>query len=266
MYKEERQRQIRELLQKEGRVNVADLATRFNVSRMTIRRDLDELAENLAIERTYGGAIAPYQPQQFLEPPFPDRINVNYEEKRAIAREAKKLIQPGDYFFLSAGTTAYQLARELTRIKNITVVVNSVLIANFFVPYKDIEVLVLGGYLRHSELSLHGYLVHEALRGLNVDKAFIGIRGIDPEYGFTNDAPREISTDRAVLAVSKRVIVLADHTKFGHVATSVVAPVDAAQTIITSTLAPSEIVDAIREKGVEVIQASFEPGHTGLAT
>jgi DeoR/GlpR family transcriptional regulator of sugar metabolism len=258
MFKEERRNQIREILEKQGRVRVEELADRFGVSKMTIRRDLEALARDIKIERTYGGAIAPYQPQKLLEPSFPERINVNYEEKRLIAEAAESLILPGEKIFLSAGTTAYLLAQKLTRRQDLFVVVNSILIASLFVPYRNIQVLVLGGFLRHSELSLHGYLVHEALRSIHLDKAIIGIRGIHPERGLTNDTPHEIMTDRAVLGISDNIIVIADHTKFGHIATSVTAPVEVAKTIVTSSLAPREIVEAIRAKGVEVIQVEYK--------
>lgn len=257
MFKEERLNAIRQSLEKNGRVNVRELAQQFNVSRMTIRRDLEELSDSGMIERTYGGAIAPYQPHKFLEPPFTERVNSNAQEKALIAREASQLVRPGDKIFLSAGTTAYMLAKELARRSNFTVVMNSILIASVIATNENIRALVLGGFVRHSELSLHGHLTQEGLKGLHLDKVFIGIRGIHPEYGLSNDTPWEVMTDRGVLSVSDQIIVLADHTKFGHVATNVIAPLEKVNTLITSTLTPSEMIEKIRSRGVNVIQVNY---------
>jgi DeoR/GlpR family transcriptional regulator of sugar metabolism len=146
------------------------------------------------------------------------------------------------------------VAKALLDRDDLTIIVNSLIIANILAQSKDMEVIVLGGFLRRSELSLMGHFVELASRDLRVDKVIMGIRGIHPEYGLTSDNPQELMTDRAMMRMSDNVIVIADHTKFGHVATSRTAPVTAAKVIVTTLEAPLAIIESIRKQGVQVIQ------------
>ena len=116
---------------------------------------------------------------------------------------------------------------------------------------------MVGGFLRRNELSLVGHFAETVIRELHLDKAIMGIRGIHIEYGLTSDYPREMMNDRTFMNAIDNVIIVADHTKFGFVATSLTAPITAAKSIVTTTKAPPDIVNAIRELGVEIITAPF---------
>jgi DeoR/GlpR family transcriptional regulator of sugar metabolism len=114
---------------------------------------------------------------------------------------------------------------------------------------------MVGGFLRRNELSLVGHFAETVIRELHLDKAIMGIRGIHPEYGLTSDYPREMMNDRSFMNTIDNVIVVADHTKFGFIATSLTAPVTAAKSIVTTKKAPADMLNAIRALGVEIILA-----------
>jgi DeoR/GlpR family transcriptional regulator of sugar metabolism len=254
MYKEERRRRIQKLVESNHNVSVSGLARQFNVSEMTIRRDLAALLAEGAIERTHGGAIPSKLPHRAFVPSMLDRVNDQLEEKQRIAAAVVKMIGRREKIFLSSGTTTYWVAKALLDRDDLTVIVNSLIIANILAQTKDMEVIVLGGFLRRSELSLMGHFVETASKELRVDKVIMGIRGIHPEFGLTSDNPQELMTDRAMMRMSDNVIVVADHTKFGSVATSRTAPVTAARIIVTTWEAPPAIVESVRKQGVQVIQ------------
>ena len=254
MYKEERRQKILAIIETHGQVDVKELSTQFEVSEMTIRRDLQTLYEQGKIERTHGGALAPRPNSHFFEPPMLSRINANAEDKRLLASAVVKMIGPGEKIYLSSGSTTYWIARALLDRSDLTVMVNSLIIANVLSQSMDMVVIVIGGSLRRSELSLVGKFTEDALKNVRVDKVIMGVRGIDPEYGVTSDNPQEMMIDRVIMGLSDNVIVVTDHKKIGHVAATATAPITAARTIVTTRKAPADIIARIRAKGVEVIQ------------
>ena len=139
------------------------------------------------------------------------------------------------------------------RPKHLTAFTNALTIANALASVPEITLVVVGGILRRSEFSLVGHLAEAAVRGIRVDRVIMGMRGIDPEQGLTSDYIQELKTDQAILGMGGSVIIVADHTKFGHIATSRTAPVEAASLIITDAQAPRPMVEAIRARGVEVV-------------
>jgi DeoR/GlpR family transcriptional regulator of sugar metabolism len=256
MYKEERQRRIHSIIESRGKASVVELAGLLKTSSMTIRRDLQELADRGIIERTHGGAelvanYTPLQPHAFMLKTSKER-----GEKQFIGRAAANLIGPGEKIYLSAGTTAYWVANALLKRDDLTVVTNSLPNALLLAQNPNIEIIMVGGFLRRNELSLVGHFAETVVRQLHLDKAIMGIRGIHLEYGLTSDYPREMMNDRSFMNAIENVILVADHTKFGFVATSLTAPITAAKTIITSNKAPTDMLDAIRALGVEIILAA----------
>ncbi len=125
---------------------------------------------------------------------------------------------------------------------------------NVLAGLSEIDTVVVGGFLRRSELSFIGHIAEATLQDLRVDKVIIGMRGIDPVHGLTSEHLEELKTDQAIIRMSDTVIVVADHTKFGRVATGRTAPITAASLIVTDTETPPEIIRAIRALGVEVVQ------------
>jgi DeoR family transcriptional regulator of aga operon len=183
-----------------------------------------------------------------------DRINILQEEKRQIANAVVKMIGKGEKVYLSSGSTAYWVAKALLDRDDLTLVINSLVIANLLAQNDNMEVIVVGGFLRRSELSLVGHFAQNIIKDIRVDKVIMGIRGIHPEHGLTSDNLQELMTDRTILSMSENIIIVADHTKFGMIAASKTAPVTAAKMIVTSRKAPFEMVKTIREKGVQIIE------------
>jgi DeoR/GlpR family transcriptional regulator of sugar metabolism len=255
MLKQDRQRQIRQFVQAEGTATIADLAQRFFVTEMTIRRDLEELDRQGHVQRIHGGAMASGRRGVSLgEPPVLERVPQQKAAKGRIAQAVAGLIGAGETIFLGSGTTTLAVAEALADRGNLTVVTNALTVATALTASPAITVIVIGGYLRHSESSLVGHFAEATLQDLRLDRVIVGMRGVDPHHGLTSDNPEEQATDRVILKSSDTVIVVADHTKFGQVAAIRTAPVTAATTIVTDDAAPAEVVAGIEALGVRVIR------------
>jgi DeoR/GlpR family transcriptional regulator of sugar metabolism len=254
MLKKERQRRILEIVEHSGKAEVEQLANTLAVSVMTIRRDLTELDELGFIERVHGGALLPRSKNAGEELPVIERSKEKLEIKERIGKAVADLIKDGERIFLGSGSTTAAIATALLKHRNLTVITNALNIANILMPAPQIKLAIVGGFLRRSELSLIGYFTENALHGLQVDKLVIGIRGIDPVKGLTSDNMEELITDQAIMNTSKTVIVAADNSKFGHVAAIRTAPITTATKIITNSGGPRDVLQAIRQMGVQIIE------------
>jgi len=254
MLREKRLQNIVNDLKEHGSVNVLDLKEKFQVSAMTIRRDLFTLEGQGVIERIHGGALLSAKTRNRIEPPIIERMNTMAEEKKRIAVWVSEFIDAGDTIFLGSGTTTLYVARELIIREDITVVTNSVPILHELSNNSNMDIITVGGVLRRSELSLIGAFADTVLSNIRVNKVIIGVRGIHPLYGVTCEHPEELMTDRLIFQLSDTVIIVADHTKIGQVATNRVAPVDQATMIITTKKAPKQLVAKIREQGLDIVE------------
>ncbi len=254
MLKKERQREILRMLQGATKVEVDELAARLSVSLMTIRRDLAELGEQGLIERVHGGALSPVTMRRGSDLPVVERSKDKAEIKQRIAKATAAMIKDGEKIFIGSGSTAGAVAEALTHRRNLTVLTNALNVAHTLLDTPEIKVAVIGGFLRRSEMSLIGYFAENSLQGLQVDKVIIGIEGIDPVKGLTNDYMEEVLTDRSILNLSKNVIVVADHSKFGHIAAVRGAPITAASMIVTDVGAPKDMVQTLRQLNVKVLE------------
>jgi DeoR/GlpR family transcriptional regulator of sugar metabolism len=253
MIKEERLQKILQVIQTDGHAMAGDLARDFCVSEITIRRDLGELANRGFIHRAHGGAMMNTPRSQ--QPPIIQRLVREKEFKEAIAREAAALIQDGESIFIGSGSTTAYVARYLTGFKHLTVVTNALNISTELATAPNITVVVLGGMMRQEELSLIGHIAEQSLREVTFDKVIIGIPAIDVKAGLTNDYLPEVVTDRTILNRAREVIVVADHTKVGIVASAFVAPLNRVNTFITDWQTDVAILDQIRAIGVKIIVA-----------
>ena len=175
------------------------------------------------------------------------------EEKKRIAVWVAEYIELGETIFLGSGTTTLYVARELIIRDDITVVTNSVPILHELSNNSNMNIITVGGVLRRGELSLIGVFSEPVLQNIRVNKVIIGMRGIHPVYGFTCENPDELMTDRMIFEISEKIMVVADHTKIGQVATNRVAPINKAAMIITSKESPQFHINKIQEQGVEVV-------------
>lgn len=249
----ERQQQIVRFIRERQRATVEQLSAHFQVSEATIRRDLERLNSLGELRRDHGGAIAvaPAAP----EPPAMRRIAEHADEKRQIAAAAARLIGDGETVFLGSGTTVLEVARQLSDRRGLTVITNALGVANLLAGNDQIQLILTGGQLRHSELSMIGHLAEQALRDLRADKVFMGIRAISLVGGLSNEYGVETTLDRALSHFAAQLILVADHSKFERVATAFVAPVSAVHTIVTSDLAPAGAVAELRTMGIQVVIA-----------
>ena len=163
------------------------------------------------------------------------------------------LIKPEETIYIGAGTTAYWVAKYMLGIKDLTVVTNSLPLANLVAQIETINLIMVGGHLRRKEFTFIGQFAEMTIRDLHFSRVIVGMNGIHPDNGFTSEHPQELMTDRVFYKATDNVIVVADHTKIGRIATHKTANIESAKTIVTTKKASAEIVDRIRQKGVEVI-------------
>jgi DeoR/GlpR family transcriptional regulator of sugar metabolism len=252
LFKTERQERILRLVEDSAQVSVPVLSQEFRVSEATIRRDLEELDRGGFLRRTHGGAHRSSTPTEI---PFLNRTGNHAAEKRRIGQAAAGYVSDGETVFLGPGTTTVEVARALCNKKHITVITNSVNVLNVLAGDPNIPLIVLGGLLRRSELSLIGRFAEQTLKDLRADKAFIGALAFHPQSGLTGEYLPEALTDQAILRSASMIVVVADHTKLGLIATSIVAPVNAVHSLVTDDLASPELVARFRERGVHVVIA-----------
>lgn len=252
MLKKERQREILKVVETTGKAEVEALSVRFEVTEMTIRRDLGELEKRGLLERVHGGALI-QNDRHGSESPVYDRLLERLEIKRRIGQAAAGLIKDGEKIFLGSGSTTMAVAEALANHRNLTVYTNALNVADALFHY-PVKVIILGGSLRRTELSLIGDLTEKSIQGIRVDKVIIGIRGIDPVKGLTSDHMEELLTDQAILSISKTIIVVADQSKIGRVAAIRTAPITAISKLVTNKEDQKDILQAIRQMNVEVLE------------
>src|SRR5216683_3624419 len=252
-----RQSLILEDVRRAGSARVSDLTQRLGVSDMTIRRDREVLARAGLIEKVHGGAVLPGAPSSH-EPGFEAKSVLERPEKDAIARAAAALVVPGTAIALSAGTTTFALAQYLVDVPGLTIVTNSMRVANLFESARPpVQVganasVVLTGGVRTPSDALVGPIADLAIRSLHVDLLFLGCHGIDPEAGLTTPNLAEAETNRAFVHAARRVTVVADHTKWAIVGLSSFADLDEVDTLITDS-------ELLAERVGQLIIADGEP-------
>jgi DeoR/GlpR family transcriptional regulator of sugar metabolism len=249
----QRQQAILELVRQSGGVRVIELVRAFGVSDITIRRDLETLAERGLLAKVHGGATVIGSTD---EPGFLVKSVRQESEKKAIARRAAALVRPGTAVALSAGTTTWTLAHHLAAVPALTVVTNSVRIAEVFQrSHRTDQTVVLTGGVRTPSDALVGPVAVAAIRQLNVDVLFLGVHGMTIRAGFTTPNMMEAETDRALVEAAGRLVVPADHTKWGTVGISTIAQLGEAHMVISDAGLPQPARDALAEHVGELVIA-----------
>jgi DeoR/GlpR family transcriptional regulator of sugar metabolism len=249
----ERQAKILQEVHGRGAVRVGELSALLNVSDMTIRRDLDILASQGRVDKVHGGATASGKPSTD-EPGFEAKWVRQTAEKEAIAAAAAALVRPGSAIGLSAGTTTWTLAHGLRDIPDLTVVTNSMRVADVLhkAGPKAPNVVLTGGVRTPSD-ALVGPIAVSSLKLLHLDLVFLGVHGMDPRAGFTTPNLLEADTDQALVAAGQRLVVLADHTKWGTIGISTIVPLDRADVIITDDQLSGDARKVLEDAGSEVV-------------
>lgn len=255
----QRQAAILSAVRRTGAVKVSDLAEHLSVSEMTIRRDLDILSATGQVEKVHGGATLAGIGSTH-EPGFTAKADRERPEKAAIAAEAAALVSPGMAVGLSAGTTTWTLARSLTAVPDITVVTNSIRVANVFHedPGADQTVVLIGGVRTPSD-ALVGLVAATALQSIHLDIVFLGVHGIDVRAGFTTPNLLESDINREFVKAGRALVVLADHTKFGVIGISTIASIHEADVIISDVGLSPEWVNVLQENVKKLVLAPPRP-------
>jgi DeoR/GlpR family transcriptional regulator of sugar metabolism len=233
MLARQRQERILDEVQRHGGARVSDLVTTLGVSDMTIRRDIQELARRELVLRVHGGATS-ITGRSAEEPGFVVKSTLHPVPKSAIAVAASELVEPGASIALSAGTTTYGLAQQLLNVPGLTIVTNSPPAANLLHESgrDDLTVILIGG-VRTPSNALVGPIALGALRTLHVDMLFLGVHGMDERAGLTTPNLVEAETDRAMVAAARRLVVVADHSKWGVIGLSTIAGLDQVDVLVT---------------------------------
>lgn len=248
----ERRGQIVELINRQKTITNAELMERFGISIETVRRDLDYLEQQGVLRKVYGGAVVNVSLNS--EPEYASRSRTNYEEKNAIAREAAKLICPGDTVFLGVGTTVQAMVQYMKNIGQLTVFTNALRTAVELMEIPDCTVILPGGQLRVKELTLSGFPAEENLLNFNVDKAFVGIGGIT-EDGITDFHIGEARLHRQLVLNARQSVALADSTKLGARAMNNVCTLEQIDLVVTDGNADQQTVKALKKAGAKIIVA-----------
>jgi DeoR/GlpR family transcriptional regulator of sugar metabolism len=252
---QQRQAYIIDRVRLDGAVRVADLVRQLGVSDMTVRRDLELLHRRGLIEKVHGGATT-RDGGALFEPAFAAKSVIQRAEKEAIADAAIVLVRRGSAIGISAGTTTYALARRLVDVPGLTVVTNSVPVADVLHQGgKRDQTIILTGGVRTPSDALVGPFAVAALRTIHVDLVFMGVHGMDPHSGFTTPNVLEADTDRALVEAGRRLVVLADHTKWGVIGISSIARLDQAETLVTDNGLPAGAREVLAGQLRELIVA-----------
>lgn len=257
-----RQELIVREVERHGSVRVRDLVSILGVSPMTIRRDIDTLAAIDKVVRVHGGASATPDPKHAAssdEPGFAAKSRRQYAEKMAIARQAVGLVQPGAAIGITAGTTTALFAGELSHIEGLLVVTNSMAVAEILHQSRrsDLTILVTGGTPTPSR-ALVGPMAESTLSSLHLDQLFMGVHGMAESTGFTSPNLLEAQTLQSFIAASESLTVLADHTKWGTIGLSTIAPLESADRVITDSALDSGALSVLQAE-VGTVVCAHEP-------
>ncbi|MEU4061387.1 DeoR/GlpR family DNA-binding transcription regulator [Streptomyces wedmorensis] len=266
MFAAERRQLILEMVRANGAVSLRELARVVQTSEVTVRRDVRALEAEGLLDRRHGGAVLPGGFTR--ESGFPQKSHLATAEKTAIADVAASLVEEGEAIVVGAGTTTQELARRLARVPGLTVVTNSLLVAQALAHANRVEVVMTGGTLRGSNYALVGSGAEQSLQGLRVSRAFLSGSGLTAERGLSTSNMLSASVDRALVQAAAEVVVLADHTKLGSDTMFQTVPTDVITRLVTDEppahddRAATEL-QALADQGVQIAVAGTGQGQGG---
>jgi DeoR family transcriptional regulator of aga operon len=244
---------ILQALTEHGSVQVNDLVKHLGVSAVTVRSDLRTLeAQGLAI-RSHGGAMAARTPP--TEHTVPQKDAINHDQKERIGALAARLVNPGENIIIDSGTTTISLARQLRNAQNVTVMTNGLNIAWELADAPGVDLILTGGLLRKQSLSIQGLQAEACLQAYSFDKLFLGVDGLDLQFGVTTHHEAEASLNHKMVERSRKVIVLADASKFGCVSLHRIVQLNRVHTVITDADISREYRDGLLNAGIELLIA-----------
>ena len=252
----QRRQQILQLLVDHGSVQVAELVDRFGVSSVTIRTDLNHIEAQGLATRNHGGAVLRRTPPR--EQDIHEKDALNLPLKESIGACAARLVNPGDNIIIDSGSTTMTLARHLRGHREVTVMTNGLNIAWELANAPGVELLLTGGLLRKQSLSLQGSQAEASLNIYSFDTLFLGVDGLDLQFGLTTHHEAEASLNHRMVERARRIVVLTDASKFGRVSLHRIARLDQVHTVITDEGISDEYREGLQRLGIELIIAGPE--------
>jgi DeoR family transcriptional regulator, aga operon transcriptional repressor len=247
---EERRQHILSLIQKNGRVLVDELSSTLDLSKITIRKDLDYLQSKDLIVRTHGGAL-PAHAGTLSDPTIQEKKELHHEEKVRIAKAAAAMVSEGQCIILDSGTTTTEIARAILSFRSLTVITNALNIAADLAR-SDFEIILIGGTLRKNSLSVVGPLAEDVLKEMHADIVFLGVDGFDIEIGLTTPNVLEARVNRAMVKAAQKVVAVCDSSKFNRRSLSLIVGTSSIHHVITDSKLGADDVKSIRDAGIEV--------------
>ena len=244
-----------EMIAASGRVEIDDAARRLAVSPATVRRDLDELAEQQLLVRTRGGAVAH---SVSYDLPLRYKLSRRPDEKRAIAAAAAERVGPGGVVGLNGGTTTTEVARALASRSGadttapLTVVTNALNIAHELAVRPHVKLVLTGGVVRTQSYELVGPLAAPVLEGLTLDVVILGVDGVSADGGACTNNEDEAAVNELMARRARHVVIVADASKLGRRAFARICGADRIDTVVTGQGADASAVSALRDAGVDV--------------
>ncbi|TCV97942.1 DeoR family transcriptional regulator [Biostraticola tofi] len=249
----ERREKIISLLKSQGAVQVSDLAARFQVSTVTIRGDLTFLEKRGMATRAYGGALICQPPTMASERSIEAKQTEHLLVKQRIAQQAASMITAGSTIILDSGTTTYEIALQLGDKQDIIVMTNGMNVANALLNASAVELLLTGGHLRRSSQSFYGSQAELSLDNYHFDMLFLGVDGLSLTQGVTTHHENEARMNRRMCEVSKRIIAVADSSKFNRVGLHRIIDTARIDVLITDTAISDEMRKGLEDLGVELL-------------
>jgi DeoR family transcriptional regulator of aga operon len=246
----ERHQQIIDIVHSKGYESVTSLCKALKVSAVTIRKDLKLLEKSNKLFRTHGGAsnTNPFTIDRNVN----EKENLQIEEKKSIGKKAAEYITPNDSIIIASGTTLTALSREIIPRQKLIVITSSLPVTGELIKHQDVEIFQLGGIIRQSSSSVVGSYAENILKDFFCTKLFLGVDGLDFEFGITTSNSMEAQLNKSMIQVVQKVIVLADHTKFGKRGFSRICGLDEVDEIITDKNISPAIVEKYTSQGIKI--------------
>ena len=249
-----RRNQILQKIDEKGEVLINELSKEFDVSEVTIRNDLKQLEQKRTLVRARGGAIKIHH-NVSLDQRISYKDKINYLEKAAIGKRAAELVKEGETMIMDSGTTTAEIVKNLSGFEELTIITNALNIVNQLISFPKIKVIIPGGYLRRTSMSLIGPLAEKNFNKFYVDKVFLGVDGFDIQQGIYTPIFEEAHLNEIMIEVSREVIIVADSSKFKKRSLAFICPIDIIDTVVTDSGVSNEDQRKLEDAGIKVIIA-----------
>ncbi len=248
-----RRAKILEELEAKGQVSVSELSNMFKISEVTIRNDLAHLEKQNMLIRARGGAIKIKFYRMGIDPSISDKQKEFLKEKQRIGKAAAELLEEGDTVVMDSGTTTTEVAKNLENFKNLTIITNALNIASILAGFEGVNIFMPGGSLRKKSLSLVGVLADENFEKFYCDKLILGADGLDTTHGLSTPNSEEAHLNQIMIKIAKKVIAVADSSKFERRRFAFIAPISAIDVVVTDSGLKEADKNRLEKNGVEVI-------------